>query len=212
MNTARLRLPWNSRKNNRTASEPASEPVGYLVNHRQGVRGVQGKGYDYVLAGNGIFVQAEGPDLTARVQLAKYRIRGLDETTMKLELHHGKIPSELLKTALQWFQETPGRERYFAIHWNGERYNMQVPPQIGGASNLEYQPLEGMLLEFHSHGRHPAFFSNTDDRDEQGFRIYGVAGRLDQPKPETILRVGIYGHFQELRPEDVFEETRTLRD
>ena len=29
-----------------------------------------------------------------------------------------------------------------------------------------------------------AFFSATDDRDEQGFRIYGVVGRLDTPLPE----------------------------
>ena len=32
-------------------------------------------------------------------------------------------------------------------------------------------------------------------RDEQGFRIYGVVGRLDAPRPELSLRVGVYGHF-----------------
>ena len=52
-----------------------------------------------------------------------------------------------------------------------------------------------MVAEFHSHGSARAFFSATDDRDEQGFRIYGVVGRLDAPLPELRLRVGVYGHF-----------------
>ena len=33
-----------------------------------------------------------------------------------------------------------------------------------------------------------AFWSNTDDRDEQGFRIYGVIGKLDSDTPERSLR------------------------
>ena len=52
-----------------------------------------------------------------------------------------------------------------------------------------------MVAEFHSHGTSRAFFSKTDDRDEQGFRVYGVVGRLDDPEPELRLRVGVYGHF-----------------
>ena len=52
-----------------------------------------------------------------------------------------------------------------------------------------------MVAEFHSHGSSRAFFSKTDDADEQGFRIYGVVGRLDDPESELSLRVGVYGHF-----------------
>ncbi len=161
-----------------------------------------------MLAGNGVFVQAEGPDLTARVQLTECRVRGLGDASPKMELRHGKIPVALLSAAILWFQETPDLERCFAVHWNGEKYCVKVPEQTGKPTSLEYRPLEGMMLEFHSHGRLPAFFSRTDDQDEQGFRIYGVAGRLDQPKPEIAMRVGVYGHFQEIRPEDVFQENR----
>ena len=38
-----------------------------------------------------------------------------------------------------------------------------------------------MVAEVHSHGRARAFFSATDDADEQGLRIYEVAGRLGTP-------------------------------
>ena len=39
------------------------------------------------------------------------------------------------------------------------------------ATRLSYQPPAGVVAEFHSHGGSRAFFSATDDRDEQGFRI-----------------------------------------
>ena len=70
-----------------------------------------------------------------------------------------------------------------------------VPPQLGTATSLTYAPPAGVVAEFHSHGTSRAFFSKTDDRDEQGFRIYGVARRLDATEPELSLRVGVYGHF-----------------
>ena len=207
MNIARLPMPWKSPKTSPAISEKKlpREPVGYLINHRQGLRGIQGAGYDYVLAGNGLFVQAQSPDLTARVRLAECRTRGLEETTAKVELRHGKIPKGLLAAAILWFRETPDRERYFAVHWDGEKYRAAVPEQAGSRTGLKYQTLEGMALEFHSHGRLPAFFSGTDDQDEQGFRVYGVAGRLDQLEPEVRMRVGIYGHFQEIETKDIFQ-------
>ena len=62
-----------------------------------------------------------------------------------------------------------------------------------------------MVAEFHSHGSSRAFFSATDDRDEQGFRIYGVVGRLDALRPELRLRVGVYGHFAPVDWSQVFD-------
>ena len=62
-----------------------------------------------------------------------------------------------------------------------------------------------MVAEFHSHGSARAFFSATDDRDEQGFRIYGVVGRLDTLRPELRLRVGVYGHFAPVEWPQVFD-------
>ena len=62
-----------------------------------------------------------------------------------------------------------------------------------------------MVAEFHSHGTSRSFFSATDDRDEQGFRIYGVVGRLDAPLPELSLRVGVYDHFAPVDWPQVFD-------
>ena len=179
--------------------------MGYLVSHPAGLAGVQGIGYDYVLGSGGVYVQSESAHLTARVLIAPCTVRGLAPVAEKVELPHGRIPAWLIEAGLRWFQDAPGTERFFAVRWDGHNYWPVVPPQSGTGSSLTYRPPSGVVAEFHSHGRLPAFFSTTDDRDEQGFRIYGVAGRLVDARPELRLRVGVYGHFAPVEWSQVFD-------
>ena len=188
-----------------TASSARAGPVGYLVNHPGGLAGVQGIGYDYVLGSGGVYVQSQGAHLTARVLVAPGTVRGLAPVAEKVQLTHGPIPAQLFEMGLRWFQDAPDTERLFAVRWDGDAYRLVVPPQAGTATRLAYQPPAGVVAEFHSHGGSRAFFSATDDRDEQGFRIYGVAGRLDAPLPELRLRVGVYGHFSPVGWSQVFD-------
>ena len=180
-------------------------PVGYLVNRNDGLAGVHGIGYDYVLGSGGVYVQSESAQLTARVPVAPCDVRGLVPVAEKVDLAHGPIPAGLFELGLRWFQDDPDTERFFAVRWDGRAYRLVVPPQAGTATSLAYLPPAGVVAEFHSHGGSRAFFSATDDRDEQGFRIYGVAGRLDTPLPELSLRVGVYGHFSPVRWSQVFD-------
>ena len=179
--------------------------MGYLVNHPTGLAGVQGIGYDYVLGSGGVYVQSQGAHLTARVLVAPGSVRGLAPVTEKVELTHGPIPPSLFELGLRWFQDAPDTERFFAVRWDGAAYRLVVPPQVGASVSLTYLPPVGVVAEFHSHGSSRAFFSATDDRDEQGFRIYGVVGRLDAPLPELSLRAGVYGHFAPLEWSQVFD-------
>ena len=172
--------------------------MGYLVNRAAGLTGVQGIGYDYVLGAGGVYVQSESAHLVARVLVAPCTVRGLAPVAEKVALSHGPIPAQLFEVGLRWFREAPDTERFFAVRWDGSAYRLVVPPQAGTATSLAYLPPAGVVAEFHSHGSSRAFFSATDDRDEQGFRIYGVAGRLDAVEPELSLRVGVYGHFAPL--------------
>ena len=188
-----------------TATASAKQgPVGYLVNHPGGLAGMQGIGYDYVLGSGGLYVQSESAHLTARVLVAPCRVRGLAPVDEKVDLAHGPIPARLFELGLRWFQDDPDTERLFAVRWDGDAYRPVVPAQAGTATRLAYLPPKGVVAEFHSHGSSRAFFSATDDRDEQGFRIYGVAGRLDTDRPELSLRVGVYGHFAPVEWSRVF--------
>ena len=166
--------------------------------------GVQGIGYDYVLGSGGLYVQSQGAHLTARVTVAPCTVRGLAPVAEKVQLAHGPIPAQLFELGLRWFQDDPDTERLFAVRWDGDAYRLVTLPQAGTATRLAYQPPAGVVAEFHSHGGARAFFSVTDDRDEQGFRIYGVVGRLDAPLPELSLRVGVYGHFAQVDWPQVF--------
>ncbi len=183
----------------------APGPVGYLVNHPGGLAGIHGIGYDYVLGSGGVYVQSRSDDLVARVVVAPGEVRGLAHVAEKVQLTHGPIPARLFELGLRWFQDAPDTERFFAVRWDGDAYRQVVPPQAGTATRLAYVPPSGVVAELHSHGSSRAFFSATDDRDEQGFRIYGVVGRLDAPLPELRLRVGVYGHFAPLDWPQVFD-------
>ena len=174
------------------------------MNQPSGLTGVQGVGYDYVLGSGGVYVQSESAHLVARVLVAPCRVRGLAHVTEKVELIHGPIPAHLFELGLGWMLAAPDTERFFALRSDGNAYRLVVPLQEGTASSLTYQPPAGVVAEFHSHGCHRAFFSATDDRDEQGFRVYGVVGRLDTSEPEMALRVGVYGHFAPLDWSQVF--------
>ena len=201
---ARWPTPWRSPKGVGATANARQRPVGYLVNHPSGLTGVQGVGYDYVLGSGGIYVQAQSAHLVARVPVAPGTVRGLAPVDEKLELTHGPIPAYLFELGLRWFQETPDTERLFAVRWDGDAYRVVVPEQAGTTASLTYQPPAGVVAELHSHGRGRAFFSATDDADELGFRIYGVVGRLDTPRLELSLRVGVYGHFVPVEWSQVF--------
>ena len=188
-----------------TAATERPKPVGYLVNHSDGLTGAHGIGFDYVLGAGGIYVQSESANLTARVLAARCDVRGLASVTEKVELAHGPIPARLFEVGLRWFQDDPTTERFFAVRWDGRAYRLVVPEQEGTATRLKYTPPAGVVAEFHSHGSSRAFFSKTDDGDEQGFRIYGVVGRLDTDLPELSLRVGVYGHFAPVDWPQVFD-------
>ena len=158
-----------------------------------------------MLGRDGLYVQSESASLTARILVAPAEVRGLAPVSEKLELAHGPIPAHLFELGLGWMLAAPDTERFFAVRWDGDAYRLVVPPQEGTGSSLTYQPPGGVIAEFHSHARHRAFFSATDDGDEQGFRVYGVVGRLDTPAPELTLRLGIYGHFAPLHWSQVFD-------
>lgn len=191
-----------------------SNPVGYLVHHPFGLVGQRGIAYDYVLASNGIFVETEGRFLAARAQVSRCgidnRVRGLAPCWPRLVLRHGLVPRYLFNLALDSMLVDPRNERYVAILWEsyaaqpGGYYHLHIPEQTRGRASVEYERHPNTVVEMHSHGSMSAFFSGTDNRDEVGLGVYGVVGGLPRA-PELNLRVGIYGHFQPVTWEDVFD-------
>jgi len=179
-----------------------NRPAGYLVNAKDGLHGVRGSFFDYVLAENGVFIEAEGPFFAARVPVANADIRGLAPLEPALVLRHGLIPQHLFDLGLSSMLVDPSMERYVAVTWN-DGYHIHVPEQEAGATSTKYLVSDNTVIDLHSHGGMSAWFSGTDNEDELGLKIFGVVGRLPG-RPQLRLRVGIYGYHHPVSWDEVF--------
>jgi len=180
------------------------KPAGYLIETRGLREGMPGVFYDYVLAGNGVFIQAQNEYLAASVCIAPAEVRGLEPLQEYVRLLHGKIPMRFVNLALSVLCIKPDLEQYLAITWQGN-YSLSIPPQSQTSASVTYETLPGTVLDIHSHtGSMPASFSGVDNRDEQGFCLYAVVGGLDDLCPTIALRLGVYGYFMPVDKEDVF--------
>ncbi|MDD5060745.1 MAG: hypothetical protein PHN44_00495 [Candidatus Marinimicrobia bacterium] len=181
------------------------KPVGYLTATEGAITGDPGLFYNYIQGGNGIFVQAKNPLMGAIIPIAPVEIRGLAPVTEAVNLINGKVPRRLYDLAFSVFLAHPSEEHYLAITWRDGEYHIEYPPQSKNGGGVEYQRPKNIFMDIHSHSQMPAFFSGTDNRDETGFQLYLVIGKVDG-NPEYRLRIGIYGYFKELNFEEVFDD------
>lgn len=166
--------------------------------------------YQYILAGDGIFVRAETPFFSALVPVVACSVRGLAPLQPKFHLKAARIPEKLLRAALTdalSARRLDGglNEALYQFLHHGNRVQLRRPVQratgvtVMAAGNSD----ANMLCELHSHGNMRAFWSRTDDADEQGARLYAVIGRLDSA-PVIRIRVGVYGYWHPVPVAAVF--------
>jgi PRTRC genetic system protein A len=177
--------------------------VGYSIINKDRIHYIGGLAYDYIMAGDGLWVEAETPHIAARVQVAEAEVRGLMSLSPILVKKHGRIPQRFFDLAMSVMLATPELEAYASVVWEGG-YELRYPAQTKGGGSVEYLNQNNTVFEMHSHGLMKPFFSAKDNTDEQGCRVYAVVGHLNRV-PRLILRVGVYGYFQEVKWSDVFE-------
>ena len=103
------------------------------------------------------------------------------------------------------------------IYFEKGNWQLAIPDQEQTATSCK--PLDNSanstyrkaIIEIHSHHGMRAYFSDTDNRDETGFRIYGVMGEIFS-NPQIRMRVGIYGHFYETTTTGILELPAQLTD
>jgi PRTRC genetic system protein A len=182
--------------------------VGYRVNYKKPNDYYPPQGgllYDYLLASNGLFIEAGNKLMVARIPIAPVAVKGLGEKETRFILQHGRIPQRFWDLALSVILAEPEIERYAAITWV-DGYHLYVPEQKSEVAEVKYTVGENIVVEMHSHGKLGSFFSAIDDKDEQGLKIYGVVGDLcDDTPPSLNLRLGVYGYWMPVRWEEIFE-------
>jgi PRTRC genetic system protein A len=157
--------------------------------------------YQYVLAASGVYLRAGSRFFDVLLPLARCPIRGLAPLEPHFRLKVPRLPGRLLVAVLldaQRARRPDGdlNEALYHFHHNGARVRVVKPAQRATATAVVGAEADaaGVILDLHSHGTMGAFWSGTDDNDEQGFRVYGVIGRLDE-RPEIRLRLGVYGYW-----------------
>jgi PRTRC genetic system protein A len=174
--------------------------------------------YQYILAGNGLFLRAGTPWWEVMMPLLRYPVRGLLPVQPAFRLLIGRLPESLLAAAYQsalTAREKNGvfREALYSFHVQDKQVRLMRPRQVATPMSVTSAGLDDptILIELHSHGNIPAFWSSTDDHDEQGIRLYGVMGQLDS-MPEIKFRVGVCGHWKPLFVHQLFTGTTDFRD
>lgn len=170
--------------------------------------------YDYVLAGQGVIKRLETPHVYAEAMVsAGAFIAGLKPWPFETYLKVPKIPATWLRSVLEHARragsnDPVGRpiEQMYHFHYLDTGWRVSVPKQEASTGRVSYRGgSEATVgLDLHSHHEMAAYFSQTDDRDEQGARFYAVIGRIFT-KPEIALRLGLYGDWLELDPLFLFE-------
>jgi PRTRC genetic system protein A len=178
--------------------------VTYHIHHCNSLPPNDALAYQYILAGNGVFIRAETYFFEAILPVASCAVRGLEPLRRHFRLKVPRIPARLLETILadaRRARQPDGslNEVLYQFHHHGPTVQVKKPPQRAtGASVTAAGSSEPTILcDLHSHGNMRAFWSSADDADEQSARLFAVIGRLDT-EPEIRLRVGLYGYWRPL--------------
>ncbi|MEA3349619.1 MAG: hypothetical protein U9Q82_03250 [Chloroflexota bacterium] len=183
--------------------------------------------YEYLLAGNGLFLRAERPDLSVLMPLATAHVRGLPPLTPFVEVPRKVSAAHLclvLEMAIEKAKRSSGflYESLFYLYYNSSNsldngWDMSFPAQHATRNSVR-PAFDGpdstyakALIDLHSHHEMQAVFSIDDDAEEVGFRIYAVLGTIFK-SPTIRVRVGVYGHWWEIPAEEVFNLPEEIQD
>lgn len=200
--------------------------VTYHIHKRDPLPANDALAYQYVLAGNGVFVRAETRFFTALLPVTACTVRGLPPLRHQFQLLVPRIPARLLDAILADARcarrpDNGLNEVLYQFHHHGRAVQVKKPAQqatptsvatsVATSVTTAVADAASIICDLHSHGNMRAFFSQTDNADEQGARLYTVIGRLDS-EPEMRLRVGVYGYWQPLPLTAVFTANGPFKD
>ncbi|KPV45690.1 Mov34/MPN/PAD-1 family protein [Alicyclobacillus ferrooxydans] len=138
-------------------------------------------------------------------------VRGTGLSEPPVTLSVPRIPVGILEEIVRVFQTEPDVEHLAYVVWDTDHhYSVYWPEQTSSAVSVQSE--EGFMetderfivLQVHSHGRLPAFFSRQDDSDEIRTGLYGVVGLCHQPYPEMRFRMSCGGKFWSVAPGEIF--------
>jgi PRTRC genetic system protein A len=172
--------------------------------------------YAYIMAGNGVFIYAKRDDLEVLIPISTESIAALPP--LEPFVNMPRVPVVLMHYILQASKENLPNEILFWFNFDHDRqvWNLDAPLQICRPASVlpadKNDPLGiKALIDLHSHALMEPFFSRIDNKDEQGFRIFAVIGKVNE-RPLILVRVGVYGNYWNIPASTIFELPGEIRD
>lgn len=184
------------------------------VDHLVGPRDTYDKSINYVTAENGHFEVRES-DLCRVISDAPKKVMGASGTMVPgIFLKTPKMPFDILSQTVAFFRGAYAKmngptEAFVQVWWNWKdnKYVLHIPEQFVSAASVQHESKFGQgedaidwmhVMDMHSHGTMPGFFSGTDDADERrvnGERFSGVIGHVQDKMPDWSFRLITRGQF-----------------
>ncbi len=166
-------------------------------------------GHRFLLAEGGTFLEARRPWLHfihrigERAESVRIPYGPLES---KFELGFGRLGQALpqLKEFAAYAMAESPIEAAGSLIWNHKTQEWSLKyPEVTSATtgSISYAQVElgedeSLVVDLHSHGAHPAFFSEADNADDAGsVKIAGVFGSLDQAAPTVAFRLCVLGVY-----------------
>jgi PRTRC genetic system protein A len=160
----------------------------------------------FIWAGNGIFRSVTRQEFKAVVSHREVFTPGLPEFKQEFKLLVPPVPQKKVEAIIKQIQKEPDLEQLFYLYWLRDRWEVLYPEQECTPSSCIAGDrfLEPAVIEIHSHGAARAFFSGTDDLEENGCRISTVIGKSNG-QLEIVSRVCVHGLFLPIPSNLIYE-------
>jgi PRTRC genetic system protein A len=158
-------------------------------------------GRRYILAKNGLFLEAKAPAGYFRLHLGDLEHKmpfGECKQEINFSFHHrGNQHIVLIKEFIEYARDALPNEAAAWVIWNLDTRQMRLQmlePTTASPSSITFaRPKlahnECLAIDIHSHGTIPAFFSVQDDLDDAGeVKLCMVVGTLDK-EPTIATRL-----------------------
>jgi PRTRC genetic system protein A len=176
----------------------------------------------YNICENGIFLTKSmcGGAITVKVD----GLPGCGTGREIVKILKRKMPMSIFWQTVDFFKHVEdhfkedGLEAYILVGYDPKenKFFLSVPPQKVGCASVEYDistfraehPGCYIVMDIHSHtSRMGAFFSGTDDNDDNRDRFSMVLGMISKIIPEYKVRFSTMSRRQDYDLEDIFEDS-----
>lgn len=193
----------------------------YIISNQ--VPPIQAIKFEYLLAGNGLFIRAKRNEFSVCLPLCQVSVKGLPDAHSQITWHKPPIPSriwqEIRVNAREDSDSAEFKEDVYVVYWheqNSEWNWKNIGRKRNYASTIADDSLEEYseaCLEIHTHPPNANHFSQMDDKDEQGkFRIFGILIDVHSANPKVRWRCGIYDYFVNIPANGVGEMPAEIID